>query len=106
MQAKANEFLNNNKQLKIQLQTNKILQSEKDGDFYTMGFLLGLNLLKEKLLPIQDVMCNVWRRRRNIGPLIYQMSICRGIVAWFTPVYQSGLNSIGTSMAEDDLRGL
>ena len=32
MQAKDNEFLNNNKQLKIQLQTNKISKREKYDD--------------------------------------------------------------------------
>ena len=32
MQAKANQFLNNNKQLKIQLQTNKISKREKYDD--------------------------------------------------------------------------
>ena len=32
MQTKANEFLNNNKQLKIQLQTNKISKREKYDD--------------------------------------------------------------------------
>ena len=32
MQAKANEFLNNNKKLKIQLQTNKISKREKYDD--------------------------------------------------------------------------
>ena len=32
MQAKANEFLNNNKQLKIQLRTDKISKREKHDD--------------------------------------------------------------------------